>query len=137
MKKVLSWLFADPNEGRSLLDVVAWWEKRRIPFNIIVGLYGATCFVIFFVSIVTSGHLQPGEDAMEPLMLIVAPVGINILYTLGWVVEVPVRFIRPGLSAKFGPVLLKLGFGFGLLLITLPAAFWGGYRFLQLVGFLS
>jgi len=137
VKEFLNWLFADPDKGHSLLSVVAWWEKRRIPFNIIVGLYGAICFVIFSVAIETSGHLQPGEDAVEPIILIVAPVGINILYTLGWLVEVPVRFIRPTLSAKFGPVLFKLGLGLGLLLITMPAAFWGGYRFLQLVGFLS
>jgi hypothetical protein len=34
-------------------------------------------------------------------------------------------------------MLLKLGFGLGLFLITMPAGIWGGYRLLQLVGVVS
>ena len=36
-----------------------------------------------------------------------------------------------------GPLLLKLNLGLGLFLMTLPAAFWGGYRLLHLVGLAS
>ncbi|MBI3028029.1 MAG: hypothetical protein HYY64_00745 [Candidatus Rokubacteria bacterium] len=60
---------------------MAWWEVRRIPFNLIVGVYGVVCLVAFFWAITTSGHLQPGEDAVEPLALLAAPFGINVLYT--------------------------------------------------------
>jgi hypothetical protein len=74
---------------------------------------------------------------VEPLALLAAPFGINVLYTIGWLVEVPARLLVPGLSSRFGPLLLKLGLGFGLFLITLPAAFWAGYRLLQLVGVAS
>jgi hypothetical protein len=117
--------------------VVVWWEVRRIPFNIIIGAYGTLCLALFFWAIATSGHLQPGEDAVEPIALIAAPFGINVLYTLGWLVEVPARVLNPGLSPGFGPLLLKLGLGLGLTLITLPAAFWGCYRLLQLAGVTS
>lgn len=134
MKRFTDWLFANPQGPGSSWKVVAWWELRRIPFNIIVGVYGTLCFVIFLWAITTSGHLQPGEDAVEPLALLAAPFGINVLYTLGWLVEVPARLLVPGLSSRFGPMLLKLGLGLGLFLITLPAAFWAGYRLLQLVG---
>jgi hypothetical protein len=65
-----------------------------------------------------------------------APFGINLLYTLGWLVEAPARLLKPSLSPSFGPLLLKLGLGLGLFLITLPAAFWGGYRLLQMAGVL-
>ena len=122
MRRFADWLFANPQDARSLWGVVAWWEIRRIPFNIIIGVYGAICLVIFFWAIATSGHLQPGEDAVEPLALLAAPFGINVLYTLGWLVEVPARVLRPALSPQFGPLLLKLGLGLGLSLITLPAA---------------
>ena len=84
-----------------------------------------------------SGHDPTGEDAVEPLALLTAPFGINVLYTPGWLVEVPARVLRPALSPQFGPLLLKLGLGLGLSLITLPAALWGGYRVLQLAGFVS
>ena len=137
MRRFAAWLFANPDGARSPWRVVAWWELRRIPFNMIIGAYGALCLAIFFWAITTSGHLQPGEDAVEPIVLLAAPFGINVLYTLGWLVEVPARIFIPGLSPGFGPLLLKLGLWLGLSLITLPAAFWGGYRLLQLVGVAS
>ena len=136
-RRFAGWLFASPDGACSPWKVVVWWEIRRIPFNVIIGLYGALCLVIFFWAIATSGHLEPGEDAAEPIALLAAPFGINILYTLGWLVEVPARLLIPGLSPRFGPLLLKLGLGLALFLITLPAAFWGGYRLLQLAGIAS
>jgi len=137
VKRFTAWLFTNPQEPRSLWRVIAWWELRRIPFNIIVIVYGALGFVIFLWAITTSGHLQPGEDAVEPIALLAAPFVVNLLYTLGWLVEVPARHLVPGLSCGFGPMLLKLGLGLGLFLISMPAVFWGGYRLLQLVGIAS
>jgi hypothetical protein len=117
--------------------VVVWWEVRRIPFNVIVGAYGLLCLLVFFWAIGTSGRLEPGEDAVEPIALLAAPFGINALYTLGWLVEVPSRLFRRDLSPRFGPVLLKLGFALGLFLITVPAGFWVGYRILQGAGLMK
>src|SRR5262245_8681402 len=133
----MAWLFANPTGTASPWRVVAWWEVRRIPFNIVVGSYGVLCLVVFYWAILTSGHLRPGEDAVEPIALLAAPFGINLFYTLGWLVEVPARLLRPGLSPRFGPLLLKLGLGLGLFLLTLPAVLWGGYRLLQLAEFVS
>ncbi len=132
----LAWLFANPEEPVSLDGVFEWWEARRLPFNLIVGTYGILCLVISFAAITTSGRLQPGEDAVEPLALVTAPIAVNVLYTLGWIVEVTSRTLEPGLSPRFGPRLLKMGLGFGLFLITVPAAFWAGYWLLQVVGVL-
>ena len=80
----------------------------------------------------TSGYLEPGEDAIEPMAVFAAAILVNILYTLGWLVEVPARIVSPGLPRWFGPLLLMSGFGLGLLLITIPAAYWLGYRLFQL-----
>lgn len=66
------WLFANPNTDRWWRAVV-WWELRRIPFNVVIGTYGFICLMIFFWAIVTSGQLQPGEDAVEPIALFLAP----------------------------------------------------------------
>jgi len=132
MTRFASWFLRSPQGPRSAWGVVAWWEVRRLPFNLIVGLYGTVCLAAFFWAITTSGHLHPGEDAVEPLALLAAPFGINILYTLGWIVEVPARLVVPDLTPRFGPLLLKLGLGLGLFLIAVPAVFWVGYRLLQL-----
>jgi hypothetical protein len=65
LKRFARWLFADSPNTPSPWRVIAWWELRRIPFNIIIGIYGVLCLIIFFFSILTSGHLQVGEDAVE------------------------------------------------------------------------
>lgn len=134
MKRITAWFFSAPETGTSIWRTILWWELRRIPFNIVVGIYGFICLMIFFLAIETSGHLQPGEDAVEPMALFIAPFFINAAYTLGWLVEVPARLVRPNLSSDYGPRLLKLGLGFGMVLITLPAALWTGISLLHAVG---
>ena len=134
MMRVLDGMFNPPELPVRPSDAILWWEQRRIPFNVVVGAYGICCLAVFLVALGTSGHLQPGEDAIEPLALIAAPFAINALYTLGWLVEAPIRFAVPDSWALLGPTLLKMGLGFGGVLITLPAAVWGGYRVMQLLG---
>ena len=132
LKRALSWMFEPEQPPLSWWRVIMWWENRRISFNILVAIYGVPCLVIFFWSITTSGYLEPGEDAVEPMALFAAPFGVNLCYTLGWLVEVPVRTVFPSLSPRFGPFLLKLGIGLSAFLISVPAVMWGGYRLLQL-----
>jgi hypothetical protein len=130
----VAWLFSEPNDPASAKDVIAWWELRRLPFNFVVGTSGVLCLVVFLAAIETSGHLRPGEDAVEPLALMMAPIIVNVLYTLGWVVETAYRSSEPVVSPRFGPRLFELGLGLGLFFSALPATFWCGYRLLQCVG---
>ena len=129
--------FEPPEPPLDSWSVICWWEARRIPFNLLVGGLGAVCLGILFWALATSGHLRPGEDAVEPIALLAAPVGINVLYTLGWLVEAPARLLVRDLSPCFGPMLLRLGVGMSAVLIALPAAFWTGYRLLQSAGLVS
>jgi hypothetical protein len=133
LKDQLVWMFESPPLPISEWSAILWWERRRVPFNLFVVGYAIPCFVVFIIALSTSGYLQPGEDAVEPLALLAAPVVINVLYTLGWLVEVPARIVVPSLSPCFGPTLLKLGMGLGVFLISVPAVLWAGYRVLQLV----
>jgi hypothetical protein len=126
------WMFSPPEPPIQLWRVILWWELRRIPYNIFVGLYGILCLAIFYWGITTSGHLEPGEDAIEPLALISAPFLVNFAYTLGWIVEGAAQVFGRPLPEGAGPRLLKLGLGFSAFVISLPAALWSGYRVLQL-----
>ena len=90
-KRFAAWFFSDRRNPHSAAGVIVWWELRRLPFNVIIGAYGIFCLLIFFAAIVTSGHLQPGEDAVEPLALLAAPFVINVLYSLGWIAELTAR----------------------------------------------
>jgi hypothetical protein len=137
MKRFRGWLFASPQGPRSAWKVIAWWEVRRLPFNLIVGVYGSLCFLIFFWAITASGQLQPGEDAVEPLALVAAVLGINFLFTLGWLIEVPARLLAQSPPPRLAPRLMKVCLALVLVFVSLPAAFWAGYRVLQLVGVVS
>jgi hypothetical protein len=134
MRQAWAWLFEAPDEPTTVGAVVSWWEWRRIPFNLIVLTYGLCCFVVFLWAIGTSGRLQPGDDPVEPIGLLLAPFGMNVLYTLGWLVEVPARQVVPGLTLRCGPRLLMLGLGLGIVLVSLPPAFWLGVRVFQIAG---
>jgi hypothetical protein len=117
MRRFAHWLFADPPGARSLWGVVGWWELR-IPFNIIVGDTAPCVWLSTAGPLLPAGRLTYGEDAVEPIALLAAPLGINLLYTLGWLVELPARLLNPGLTPRFGPYLLQLGLVLGLFLTT-------------------
>ncbi len=134
MQNFTAWLFSSPTGQDSPGAIFVWWEQRRVSFNLIIGTYGIVCLLVFFVAITTSNHLPPGDDTVEPLALMAAPLIINLLYTLGWIAEMTCRSIEPRVSPQFGPRLLKLGLGLGLFLSTLPAAYWVGLRLLQWIG---
>ena len=40
-------MFSAPLGHRSALDVILWWELRRLPYNLIVGFVGL-CSLVFF-----------------------------------------------------------------------------------------
>lgn len=58
---------------RRWYEVILWWEFRRIPYNIIMYFVGYLSFYIGFVTI--------------PLVYLVIGLALNIIYTLGWIVE--------------------------------------------------
>lgn len=128
---LIRWLFADPPAPVSTWQVIRWWEIRRLPFNLIVGVWGLVALALLAARIHGAGVLKPGEDGVEPLALLFAPIAVNLCYTAGWLVDVPLRWIRPSFSPRFTPWLFRLGFGLSLFVVSLPAGFWGGYGLLQ------
>lgn len=111
MIRFIHWVFESNAPREPWWRLLLWWERRRIPYNIFVGAWGVVCLAICLFAIWAIGELQPGEDAIEPLALIAAPIAINIAYSKGFFAElvlrrwVPSIGDRPGLSVT----LLKLG----------------------------
>lgn len=130
--KAVGWLFSPPPSPISWAKVILWWEIRRIPYNIFAGLYGILCFFIFLWAMTTSGPSDDGEDFFEPFALFLAPFVVNFCYTLGWLVGVAARTLLPSLSPRFGPGLMKVGIGFSVLMISIPAVISVGFRLVQL-----
>ena len=45
-RALTGWLFARGEHEVSTFEVILWWEKRRLPYNLIVGVAGVfTCAV--------------------------------------------------------------------------------------------
>lgn len=124
LKRFITWFFSRPPEPLSPLRIVAWWEVRRIPYNVIVGITGIMGLALYYLFITMANGLEPGEDLVEPMALIMAPFFINICYTAGWIVELPANVIRHKGSSPIGPTLLKLGVGFSIFVTSLPAIIW-------------
>lgn len=124
--RFLAWAF-DPLPVRApWWKVLGWWELRRIPFNIAVGSCGVLCLAVFFVAIWASGHLKPGEDAIEPIALLAAPLALNVGYSLGFLAELALRRWAPtiGFHPRLSTSLLKLGLAFSITMAALPAVIW-------------
>lgn len=117
----------------SLTSVVKWWELRRIPYNIIIGCFGMVCLLVFYGALSSSGQLAPGEDAVEPLALLAAPVLANICYTFGWIVEIACRQLGLATIGDLGPRLLRFGLIFSMFVVALPALIWSSIWILQLL----
>ncbi len=130
-------LFVAPSVPVTPWSAVFWWESRRIAYNILVGSYSIVCLCIFFWAISTSGELEAGEDAVEPLALLFAPFLVNLAYTSGWFVEVLLRLVKPDLPSTLGPRLLKTGLLFSAFIISIPAVSWTVIRLLQMVGLIK
>jgi len=125
MTKILTWFFKSPDSNLSPLSIIIWWEVRRIPYNILIGIYGFLSLLLFYFLIQSSGKLEPGEDAVEPMAIFVAPIVINLAYTAGWVVELILRHVFSVKSRIVGPRLLKIGVVFSLVVVSLPSIVWG------------
>ena len=125
IKSFADWLFTPREKPGSVLDVIVWWEKRRIPYNLILVGPGIVGLLLFFLIIHFAADLKPGEDAIEPMALLFAPVLLNICFSVGWVAELFLRFVwRQDDSPILGPVFLKLGLSFSLFVIFSPSGLW-------------
>ncbi len=112
-------LISTPDRERSWGQVIAWWELRRLPYNLIVGLGGTLGLLLF----VWFGQLPPKpvpEPIVEPLAVIVFGAGANFFYTAGWVAELIARALWPEKSLKLGPQLLILGSLLSVMLAIFP-----------------
>ncbi len=127
IKGVIGWLFRPLEAPTTPFRAILWWEKRRIPFNVFIFVYAVLAISAHFWLINVTGQVKDGENFIEPMAFIIGivagPIAINICYTLGWLVEAPLRLIKPTLSPKLSPILLKLGIGFSMLFFALPALF--------------
>ena len=117
--KYLDKLLEVKTENRNFIQVIIWWELRRILYNIIVLIAGILSIVIMLTAASMRIQLKPGEDFYEPIMIPIFAFLCNMGYTLGWLTEV---FIKRNLT--YGPKMFKRGLYFTLFWVFLPSTIW-------------
>ena len=116
------WIFEPPDAPYRLLQIVAWWEARRIPYNLAIIVPGVISYVAFNLSLSMSDSLGPGEDGVEPLALVMGMLGANFFYSLGCLADIRLRRSHPQIEGALSPRLFKLGVLFSQLVIFFPSA---------------
>jgi hypothetical protein len=103
-------------------EIVRWWELRRIPYNLAVGIIGSLSLVL--MEIIGATIVKPGEDFEEPLAILFGSLAFgifaNVGYTLGWIFER--RFVKGDADNHrvFRRVFFRLGLALSCALATLP-----------------
>jgi hypothetical protein len=73
----------------SALGPIAWWEIRRVPFNLAVGAVGVLSMIA--MALIGNATVPSGEDFVEPFAILaglsMAAVALNIWFTFGWIRE--------------------------------------------------
>lgn len=117
--KILDPLLKFESRKRTNLHIIAWWEIRRILFNIILITAMTLSMSILFQFV----NLGPSEDLIEPFAMIGYVFLWNLIYTVGWLLEISMPK-----SKIFGPktfkIFLLLSAGLAFIPTVLNIVFW-------------
>ncbi|MGH7560270.1 MAG: hypothetical protein ACRENB_04535 [Gemmatimonadales bacterium] len=121
MSSLTRFLFTPVYRADNAWSIIQWWESRRWPYNLVLGVCGS-------FSIVAVGLLlaEPIFDIPWPGVVIYAFMA-NVCYTLGPIIDLFVRRQFGDRYAAVGPALFRYGFAFsiGLTLLPVPIAMMG------------
>ncbi|NNE32722.1 MAG: hypothetical protein HKN40_10160 [Winogradskyella sp.] len=80
--------------SRKWYSIILWWELRRIPYNLI--LIGLTAFLLLVISLIPNEGFVvvftgPVLIVGTYLSILLYFIGANILFSLGWVLQIILR----------------------------------------------
>ena len=110
--------FREASVSQAGTDVIGWWEKRRVAYNLAVGATGVATLVACNVL----GLVGPGAHSFVPPLGLVAVYGAlaNVMYTGGWVAELSLRPLFGRKTPVVGATLFRYGFAFSVGVTLLP-----------------
>ncbi len=110
-------------------DVIRWWKRRRLFFNLVVGLTGLITCVLLIVCAFTADSMvgEPIGMTDGPLLgaFMIVPYALlaNFCYTAGWIFELLVRTTRTAeTAAEFAIRVFRAGITFSIFVTLCPAA---------------
>ena len=133
-------LFARNISDPDIWKTIAWWEARRIPYNLLVGATGLVSSAMCLITGILCEHFLgdpigiPDPPVFALLGVAVYGIMANLCYTGGWVAELLVQKIWPAKGNDFGRISFFLGLGFSILLTVTPAILIATIGALSLLG---
>ena len=127
MSALVETLYPLPDQRRTPLSMLRWWESRRLRYNLVVGSTGLVTLTV--VTIIAS--ITPGMGGPPLQMLLIGPlfyaIAANVCYSLGWVIEMLAKAVWGSQAPRMGPLLFREGliFSVGLTLLPILIVIWG------------
>lgn len=118
MTALTEFLFPAPAE-RSTAAIARWWERRRLPFNLIVGTAGLLSLGAIHLLAALPPHAHAFPVPWQPV--VVFAVLANVCYTFGPIAEVAVNGLWRERLLPIGPTLYRMGLTFSVGLALLPS----------------
>ena len=108
-------------------QIIGWWETRRVPFNLIVGIVGILTIAsgLLAMSIANAFLETPIHRPDPPLFLLVFlyAVVVNLFYTGGWFAELVYRRLWRTAQGELAVLSFRLGLLLTILVTLLPSLF--------------
>ena len=104
---------------RTARSIIAWWEKRRLAYNLFVGSAGVVSVAVASLFAL----LPPGGGLDFPPLVVFLVFGVmaNVCYLLGPAAELLIEKLFGGKVLPTGPALYRMGLTFSVGLALFPA----------------
>ncbi|WP_420463277.1 hypothetical protein [Candidatus Palauibacter sp.] len=109
-------LYPAPAERR-VGAIIRWWEKRRLPYNLVVGVTGLVTMTFGVLVTVVVDTLQPIDMFRGAIWWAVMA---NLCYSLGPVAEIALEKMFGGRLLPAGPLLFRAGVTLAVGVTLLP-----------------
>jgi len=113
-----------PRDEDTAKAIVAWWERRRLIYNILLAPY--TFLVVLTMFLRAGGYDLTIIRVSAPLMFLVSAVFVvpaNLWYIGGWLTELCAVKILRFAGRRTGPVLMMAGLVFSALFVPVVLIF--------------
>ena len=131
-------LFSRKKPAASAKDVIAWWESRRVSYNLLVGAAGIFSCMIVAVDVAATRYLWRAEGGLPdpPIFLLFGILGYgiaaNLCFTVGWLAELVIRSLWAAESDRLAVLSFKIGLVFSVFLTLIPAFIFGAFGIIGL-----
>ena len=113
------------SESPTAGEIILWWEKRRILYNVAVGMVG---FISLAILLTLGPHIAADQEPLfDPFLLFIGVlaygIAANVCYTFGWLTELALRKFSTRDTAQFAKSAFGTGLGLSCVITSLPIWF--------------